>query len=337
MELNIPSRIIKRRGRLLESEKFNAYRLVHGAGDGLKGFYLDRLGDYLLASKEGKPNLAEENVTRAWMSRFNSRGVYLKQLERHVRKTTRETSSPKIWLGEAGHCEAFVLENGVQYQIRFDEGYSVGIFLDQRENRQRWLQKKVNAQFALNLRELKSGDILNTFSYTCPFSVCVARSGLRAVSLDLSKKYLEWGKKNFQVNQLNPDEHDFIYGDVFDWMHRFRKRGRTFSGIILDPPTFSKAPKSKKMFQAEKDYPDLLNWALDLIEPGGVILACNNTVGWIPGDFERTIQQTLKRRGAVCSQIWLAQQPPEFPVSLQSPQHLKSAWIKVANAGCNTK
>jgi 23S rRNA (cytosine1962-C5)-methyltransferase len=185
----------------------------------------------------------------------------------------------------------------------------------------------------LNLHGVKSGDILNTFSYTCPFSVCVAQSGLRAVSLDLSKKYLEWGKMNFQLNEINPDEHDFIYGDVFDWMRRFRNRGRTFSGVILDPPTFSKAPKSKKKFQAEKDYPDLLNLALDIIEPGGVILACNNTVGWIPLDFEKKIHQTLKRRGVVSSQICFTQQPPEFPVSLSSPQHLKSAWIKVADAG----
>jgi 23S rRNA (cytosine1962-C5)-methyltransferase len=142
MQQDIPNRIIKKRGRLIASERFNAYRLVHGAGDGFKGFYLDRLGDYLLASKEGKPNPAEEELTRAWMSRLNSRGVYLKQLERHVRKTSKETSSPRIWLGEAGDNEISIIENGVRYLIRFDEGYSVGVFLDQRENRQRWLQKK---------------------------------------------------------------------------------------------------------------------------------------------------------------------------------------------------
>ena len=333
MEQNIPSRIIKKRGRLLESGKSNAYRLVHGAGDGFKGFHLDRLGDYLLASKEGKPDLAEEDIARGWMSRLKSRGVYLKQLQRHVRHSNKECSSPKIWLGNAGQSETTIIENGVHYQIRFDEGYSVGIFLDQRENRQRWLQQKVNSRFALNIDALKSGDILNTFSYTCPFSVCIAKSGLRAVSLDLSKKYLDWGKKNFQLNELHPDTHDFIYGDVFDWMRRFRNRGRIFSGIILDPPTFSKAPKSKKMFQAERDYPDLLNLALDIIEPGGVILACNNTVGWMPGDFEKTIDHTLMRRGVVCDPVYFAQQPPEFPVSLQSPQYLKSAWIKVTDAG----
>ena len=87
------------------------------------------------------------------------------------------------------------------------------------------------------------------------------------------------------------------------------------------------------MFQAERDYPDLLNLALDIIEPGGVILACNNTVGWMPGDFEKTIDHTLMRRGVVCDPVYFAQQPPEFPVSLQSPQYLKSAWIKVTDAG----
>ena len=234
-------------------------------------------------------------------------------------------------MGKADDCKSLVFENGIQYQVRFDEGYSVGIFLDQRENRRRWLRGRVHSQFEMDLAATSSGEVLNTFAYTCPFSVCVAKSGLRSVSMDLSKKYLDWGAKNFELNQIDPGYHDFIYGDVFDWMRRFRNRGRKFSGIILDPPTFSKAPKSKKMFQAEKDFPDLLKLALDLIEPGGVILACNNTVGWQPSSFEGSIIDTLKRCGVDVRQIYFSRQPPEFPVSAQSPQYLKSAWIKVDN------
>lgn len=329
MEHLIPNKIIRKRNHLLDGKDTNAYRLVHGAGDGFKGFYLDRLGDYLLASKESEPSQSEKDLTIAWMSQLESRGAYFKRLERQLRKTDKQISSPKIWLGESGNSDSPIVENGLHYLVRFDEGYSVGIFLDQRENRKRWLKGQVNSGFLMDLKSLVSGEVLNTFSYTCPFSVCVARSGLRSVSLDLSKKYLDWGRHNFELNQLNPDEHDFIYGDVFDWMRRFRNRGRTFSGIILDPPTFSKAPKSKKMFQAEKDYPDLLKMALDLIEPGGVILACNNTVGWQPANFEDSIRDTLKRSGQQSPQLYFSRQPPEFPVTAQSPQYLKSAWIKV--------
>lgn len=314
---------------MLQSKSHNAYRLIHGAGDGFKGFYLDRFGEYLLASKGGSPSDPEKKLTLEWMSQLGCRGAYFKQLNRQVRKENITTTSPRIWLGDQGPSETRIVENDLHYQIRFDEGYSVGIFLDQRENRKRWLQLRVGDQLKLETQTPSSGEILNTFSYTCPFSVCVAKAGLRAVSLDLSRKYLEWGRENFQLNELDPDEHDFIYGDVFDWMRRFRKRGRKFSGIILDPPTFSKASKNKKMFQAEKDYPELLKSALDIIEPGGLILACNNTAGWSPRSFESVILQTLRKNNINPNGIQFCPQPADFPVTMQTPQYLKSVWIKI--------
>ena len=86
MEEQIPDKIIRKRSTLLEAKNSNAYRLVHGGGDGFKGFYLDRLGDYLLASKEGDLSPLEKQMTLAWMTRLGSRGAYFKQLERQVRK-----------------------------------------------------------------------------------------------------------------------------------------------------------------------------------------------------------------------------------------------------------
>jgi 23S rRNA G2069 N7-methylase RlmK/C1962 C5-methylase RlmI len=57
-------------------------------------------------------------------------------------------------------------------------------------------------------------EVLNTFAYTCGFSVCAARAGARATSVDLSKKYLEWGRCNFALNGLDPVAHDFIHGQL---------------------------------------------------------------------------------------------------------------------------
>ena len=86
---------------------------------------------------------------------------------------------------------------------------------------------------------LQPMEILNAFAYTCGFSVCAAKAGWQTTSLDLSKKYLEWGKRNFVGNGLNPSAHEFIHGDVFDWFGRLAKKQRQFNLILLDPPTFS--------------------------------------------------------------------------------------------------
>ncbi len=81
--------------------------------------------------------------------------------------------------------------------------------------------------------------------------MCAARVGAHTTSLDLSKKYLEWGKRNFTLNGLDPAAHDFIYGDTFDWLRRLAKKGRVFDAVVLDPPTFSQS-KEHGTFRAEK-------------------------------------------------------------------------------------
>src|SRR5439155_23553899 len=101
----------------------------------------------------------------------------------------------------------------------------------------------------------------------------------RTTSLDLSGKNLDWGKRNFALNQLDPVEHEFIRGDVFDWLRRFGKKQRQFDLILLDPPTFSQS-KVSGVFRVEKDFPRLVGMALPLLKAGGVLFASSNATGW---------------------------------------------------------
>src|SRR5207247_9759159 len=84
-------------------------------------------------------------------------------------------------------------------------------------------------------------ELLNTFAYTCGFSVCAAKAGARTTSLDLSRKYLEWGKRNFALNGLKTSAQAFIAGDVFDWLRLMAMKRRQFDMIAIDPPTFSQS------------------------------------------------------------------------------------------------
>jgi 23S rRNA (cytosine1962-C5)-methyltransferase len=288
----------------------NAFRLVHTAN-----WQLDKFGDFLLSQSPQPvpPSKVDGNV-------------YHKITTPHVRGKSATESSPQLIAGVEAPTPFTARENNIQYEINFNEGYSVGIFLDQRDNRRRLINGYVAPDFFLSL---KDKEVLNTFAYTCAFSVCAALAGARVTSLDLSRKYLDWGKRNFQRNNLDPEKHDFIYGDVFDWMKRLGKKGRQFDLILLDPPTFSKS-KQSGIFRAEEDYPRLVGDALKLLRPNGVLFASSNAARWEPEDFMRKVTAAIasSRRKSVRQQY--IPQPPDFPISREEPAYLKTAWFQVA-------
>jgi 23S rRNA (cytosine1962-C5)-methyltransferase len=82
-----------------------------------------------------------------------------------------------------------------------------------------------------------------------------AGGALRVLNLDLTRSALEWGKANYRANGFAVDDHDFVYGDVFDWLARLAKRDERFDLVILDPPGFSRT--KSRTFSAARDHSDL--------------------------------------------------------------------------------
>src|SRR5262249_18188905 len=140
--------------------------------------------------------------------------------------------------------------------------------------------------------ETSAPSVLNTFAYTCGFSVCAAKAGLRTTSVDLSAKYLEWGKQNFALNGLDPSQHEFIGGDAFEWLRRLRAKQRMFDVIILDPPTFSQS-KRHGVFRAEKHLGQLAAAALPLLKRKGVLFTSTNAATLRPEQFLETIEAAI--------------------------------------------
>ena len=313
------------RTTLVDAEQTNAFRLVHGASDGWPGWYADRLGDFVLSQSEGGLTEAQ----RTYLGNLPGvTGVYHKLLNRQVRRVRAEEASPQLVSGAAAPDRFAVHENGVQFELSFNEGCSVGLFLDQRDNRRRFLVNHVAAEFSLFEGGAAGREVLNTFAYTCGFSVCAAKAGARTTSLDLSKKYLEWGRRNFALNGLDPAAHDFIYGDVFDWLRRLVKKQRSFDAIVLDPPTFSQS-KEHGVFRAEKDYGKLVTASLPLLKSGGVLFASTNAAGLEPEDFLKAVQSALAKAGRKILQQHYAPQPPDFRIARAEPGYLKTVWMRV--------
>jgi 23S rRNA (cytosine1962-C5)-methyltransferase len=317
------------RRAFLDPGATDACRLIHGASDGWPGWLVDKLGGFLLSQSEiAITALQQEELARLGRI-FPVRGAYHKILSRQVRIASKPEASPQRIFGEAAPPAFSILENGIRYELSFAEGYSLGLFLDQRDNRRRLLTGHVAADFRLPELGNPQAEVLNVFAYTCGFSVCAAKAGARTTSLDLSRKYLEWGTRNFALNGLASEGHDFIYGDAFDWLRRLAKKGRVFDVVVLDPPTFSKS-KEHGIFRVEKDLGGLVAAALPLIKPNGVLLAAANAATWPAQKFAVSVETAARAgRRSVVRQHYVPQ-PPDFPVSHAEPAYLKTLWMRIA-------
>jgi 23S rRNA (cytosine1962-C5)-methyltransferase len=340
------------RNAVIDSEETDAYRVIHGASDGWAGWYVDRLGSLWLSQSESGCGETERDRLKALLGHVSnappegaadldtgraitpvagagSPAVYHKILDRQVRRLDPSAACPRHWFGALTPGPQVVRENGLSFEVSVQEGYSVGLFLDQRDNRRRLLKQHVAASFPVLATPKAGPRLLNTFAYTCAFSVCAARAGMHTTSLDLSRKYLDWGRRNFGLNGLDASGHDFIYGDVFQWLKRLARKERRFDVILLDPPAFSQS-KESGVFRAERDYPALVEAAVALLEPDGVIFASTNLARYAPEAFLADVRGAIEASGRKTMQEHYVPQPPDFPISPGEPAYLKTVWLRVA-------
>jgi 23S rRNA (cytosine1962-C5)-methyltransferase len=325
---------------MLRPEDTDLFRLRHGAGGGSGGTsrygapreYIDCLGDTVLSQSEGEaPRDVAALVGTAPLGGKPLQRVYHKRLRRDVRAASDPAdTSPRLVAGVAGPERFVVRENGASFELSLVDGYSVGIFHDQRDNRRRLQTGHVAAGFGELWPPVGSPkpEVLNVFAYTCAFSVAAALGGARVTSLDVSKKYLAWGsERNFPLNGLVAAEHDFIFGDAVEWMRRLARKGRTYTAVLLDPPTFSQTKSGR--FSAERDYGSLVATALTLLNPGGVLLCSTNAARLAPADFVEEVRQAVAAAGRTITAEHYAPQPPDFPVTRDEPAYLKTFWVRV--------
>jgi 23S rRNA (cytosine1962-C5)-methyltransferase len=273
---NLVENAVTKRRRLLDDPALDAVRLFHGAADGLDGLFVEKFGPVLVVQvHEGRfPEQIEahrpafEDIAR----RLAASAVYLKQFVRDRGRVARDTDArhhdPAPWIGEPVSPDITIRENDLRLIVRPYDGFSTGLFLEHRDNRRR------TAELARGRR------VLNAFAYTCAFSVAAAQGGAASVaSLDLSKRYLEWGKRNFAANGLALGGHWFFCSDVFDFYERARRQNRRFDLIILDPPTFSKSRRPAKIFRLRDELQRLASGAVERLDPGGVVFLSTNDRG----------------------------------------------------------
>jgi 23S rRNA (cytosine1962-C5)-methyltransferase len=280
----------------LEGAGTNAHRL-YSEPDG----WVERLGADLLLSYKNDMALEEmQTGLGEWTAQtgFSVGRIFGKFLPRQ----NEDRISPVLLSGDSTlPLTTVVTENGVRYGLDFEAGYSAGLFLDQRANR------------AL-VRRSAPKRVLNTFAYTCSFSVVAALAGAETVSVDLSKKSLDRGRENFRLNELDDAQHRFIADDVLDVLPRLARRGDRFDVIIVDPPTFSRGNKGRR-FQVEQHLEDLLAAGLEVAAPKARILLSTNCTRLDRRALEQTARYCLK--GARLHGTFHQEPPlPDIPASL---------------------
>jgi len=267
---------LDRRAALLRDPQTTALRLFHGETDGVPGLVIERFRDVLVAQlHENRLRIAAaaaRSLCYAACERLDARAVYRKTFPADRSTGSIELSNahcdPTPWIGQRVDEEITVTEAGVRYLVRPYDGFSVGLFLDQRENRAR-------------LRAAGRGArVLNLFAYTCGFAVAAALGGAReTVNVDASRKVLEWGKRNFERNGLSLDKHRFFRSDVSAYFRRARRQGHRFDLAIVDPPSFGRARDARRPFVLDEDLEQLVSGAAELLDDGGLMLISVNHRG----------------------------------------------------------
>jgi 23S rRNA (cytosine1962-C5)-methyltransferase len=243
--------------RDFEAAGTNAHRLCT-IDDG----WVERFGSDVLISF--KRVLARERLIQELQSWASAVRIEFGRIfARFVPRKNEERDFPRLIFGDpAENLQTIATERHLKFGIDFGAGYSVGLFVDQRENRR-------------HVRHIAPKRLLNCFAYTCSFSVSAAHVGATTLNVDLSKKSLVRGRENFALNSLPTVHHRFIADDVMAVLPRLARQGEKFDAIILDPPTFSRASRGKA-FQIENDFEKLLVDAIDLAERDGHVLLSTN-------------------------------------------------------------
>ncbi|MDU2538732.1 MAG: class I SAM-dependent rRNA methyltransferase [Streptococcus mitis] len=270
----------EKRKSYYQDDLTTAFRLFNQEGDGFGGLTVDLYGDYAVFSwYNSYVYQIRKVISEAFRQVFPELlGAYEK-----IRFKGLDYESAHIYGQEAPDFFT-VLENGVLYQVFMNDGLMTGIFLDQHE---------VRGSLVDGLAMGKS--LLNMFSYTAAFSVAAAMGGAsQTTSVDLAKRSRELSQAHFQANGISTDDHRFIVMDVFEYFKYAKRKGLTYDVIVLDPPSFAR--NKKQTFSVTKDYHKLISQSLEILNPGGIIIASTNAANVSRQKFTEQIDKGFAGR-----------------------------------------
>jgi 23S rRNA (cytosine1962-C5)-methyltransferase len=282
-----------------------AARLVFSEADGLSGLIVDRYADYLVVQFTAAAMLQRKATIVEWLQReLAPTGIVTRIDQRTARAEGMEEQEEWVY-GAAPSGPVEFQEHGVRLQVDLNESQKTGYYLDQRDNR--W-------QAATYFRDR---DVLDVCCYIGGFSLAALRGGARSVlAVDTSQRAIDQAREHARLNEV--ENISFDVGDCFELLDRYRQERRAFSAIVLDPPRF--ASNRRGLSQAIQAYHRLNRFAMELLEPEGILVSCSCSGLVTREDFRHMLVgasrkaqrdlQILEQRGAA----------PDHPVRLSCPE-----------------
>ena len=279
-----------------------AYRVVHGEGDGLPSLVVDRYGDYLSVQTLSQgTERAKPEIVAALVELLKPRGI-VERNDPKVRTLEGLEQTVSVLHGEVPD-RVEISEGDVRLAVDLREGQKTGLFLDQRENH-------------LAARRYAKGRVLDAFCYDGGFALQVARDAESVIAVDLSGEALARVKANAERNGLgNVETRD---ANVFDLLHELDKREERFDTVILDPPAFAKSRDA--IPKATRGYKEINRRALRILKPGGCLVTCSCSYHIHEDDFEAILADAATDAGATVTVVEKRRQARDHPVVLGVPE-----------------
>jgi len=279
-----------------------AYRVVHGEGDGIPSLVVDRYGDYLsIQTLSQGTERAKAEIVAALVELLAPKGI----VERNdPRVRTLEGLEPQVSVLHGEVPEAVeVSEGDVRFRVDLLKGQKTGLFLDQRENH---LAGRIYAR----------GRVLDAFTYDGGFALQVARQSDEVTAVDLSAESLQRVQRNAALNGLtNVTTRD---ANVFDLLRDLADRGEEFDTVILDPPAFAKSRSAIE--KAARGYKEINLRALRILRSGGCLITCSCSYHIHEDDFEAILAAAAADAGTAVTVVEKRRQARDHPILLGVPE-----------------
>ncbi len=272
--------IALRRDVLGIDREATAYRVLHAEADGLTGLIVDRFDDVLSAEIFSLGMYQRIGPILAMLAeRLGTRHLRVNVDERIALAEDfpgRPVASPKL------PPRVTIEENGVRFRVQFEGSHKTGFFCDQRDNR-RELAKFCNDR-----------SVLDACCYTGGFGItALKRGGAGEVTcVDLDEKAIAIARDNANLNGVRPT---LVHADAFPYLRQMGVNGREFGAVVLDPPKL--IPGRLDISSGKRKYFDLNVLALNVVEPGGLLLTCSCSGLLPPEEFLILLRAAARKAG----------------------------------------
>jgi len=300
-------------------DRAGAARLINSEGDDLSGLIVDRYGDHLAVQLTSLAMAGRlDAICDALEEAVKPAGILLRGADRGLSKLEGLHLPDRVIRGTAPDGPVFIREGNLSWGVDLTEGQKTGFYLDQRENRR---------AAALLARDRR---VLDLFCYSGGFAVtCAVTGAARSVlAVDGSPKATALARANADFN--GAANVTVETADAFARIDSLSAAGEKFGMVILDPPKFARSRGA--IDEALRAYHRINRVAVDLLEPGGILVTCSCSGSVSRDDFLEMLSTVAQRSGRQIAMLECRGAAPDHPVSASclEGEYLKCIIARVA-------